>query len=95
MTLKYRNKEAVRSEIGKALSQLIHYLEATKKPYQIQNGLLIIGREPQEPFVDIFNTYLHGIQIKTYKQIIEDCGQTINAFKETVSEDIKESKGEV
>lgn len=81
LTVKYRNKEAVRSEIGKALSQLIHYLESSKKPYQIQNGLMIIGRESEEPFIEIFNEYLHGIKIKTYKQIIDECRAVINNFK--------------
>lgn len=83
LTTKYRNKEAIRSEIGKALSQLIHYLESSKKPYQIQNGLLIIGKNGEEPFIEIFNQYLHGIKIKTYKQLIDECRETINAFKES------------
>ena len=91
---KYRNKEAVRSEIGKALSQLIHYLESSKKPYQIQNGLLIIGRQKEEPFIEVFNEYLHGIQIKTYQQIVDECKTTINAFKKSSTEDKKEGDGE-
>lgn len=87
LTTKYSNKEVIRSEIGRAVSQLIHYLESTKKPYEIQNGLLIIGRNAEEPFIDIFNQYLHGIQIKTYKQIIDDCRKIINNFKDLKIED--------
>jgi len=94
LTTKYRNKEAIRSEIGKALSQLIHYLESTKKPYQIQNGLLIIGRRAEEPFIDIFNQYLHGIQIKTYKQIIDDCQKIIENFKDLEREEEDKNKKE-
>ncbi len=82
LTLNYRNKLAIRSEVGKGLSQLIHYLEDRKKPYKINNGVLIIGREDDNHFVDIFNQYLHGIKIKTYGQLIEDCRSIINNFKE-------------
>ena len=78
---KYRKKPAIRSEIGNALSQLINYLENEKSKFKIQNGLVIIGREPEESFIEVFNQYLHGIQIKTYRQLIDDCRNVINGFK--------------
>ena len=78
---KYRKKPAIRSEIGNALSQLINYLENEKSRFKIQNGLVIIGREPEESFIEVFNQYLHGIQIKTYRQLIDDCRNVINGFK--------------
>lgn len=91
LTTKYRKKEAVRAEIGKALSQLIHYLEATKKPYTLQSGLIIIGKESDKQFIDLFNSYLHGIEIKTYQQLIDRCREIINKFK---SVDTPQTKSE-
>ncbi|KKQ35765.1 MAG: hypothetical protein US50_C0005G0001 [Candidatus Nomurabacteria bacterium GW2011_GWB1_37_5] len=60
---------------------LINYLENEKSKFKIQNGLVIIGREPEESFIEVFNQYLHGIQIKTYRQLIDDCRNVINGFK--------------
>lgn len=80
---KYRGKGAIWAEIGNALSQLIHYIEATSKPRQKAEGILITGRENPSNFISLFNQYLHGIEIKTYRELIEDCKAVISRFKPT------------
>lgn len=86
--LKYRkNKPAIRSEVGKAISQTIHYIENHKKPYHIIEGILIIGREDPTNFIKTFNEYLHGIQIITYSDLIRNCKEIIEVFKEEEKRD--------
>lgn len=91
--INYRKKEAIGSNIGKALSQLIIYLESKDiSKENIKEGLLIIGRMPEGSFLELFNKYLHGIQIKTYKQLIDDCRSVIDSFKMIREEPKKEDK---
>ncbi len=79
--VKYRNREAIGSEVGKAISQLIHYIDSKKEKFSIQEGIVVIGREAEDSFINKFNEYLHGIKIKSYCQLIEDCRNVIEVFK--------------
>ncbi len=84
--IKNRNKDAIGSEVGRALSQLVHYIESKNMKKELIEGIVIIGREKADSFIELFNKYLHGIQIKTYTQLISECRETINAFKEFSTE---------
>ena len=61
------NKPVIVSEVGKAISQTIHYLEMKKSPYRNLRGIVIIGRkgELKKEFLKTFNSYLHGIEVLT------------------------------
>lgn len=83
---KYRGKASIKSEVGSAISQLIHYIEALRRPYRQIEGIVIIGRENPDEFLRIFNQYLHGIRVMSYTQVISDCRTTINAFKSPIEE---------
>lgn len=85
MTDKYRgiDKPVIRAEVGKAVSQTIHYIERTKKGYRQPRGIIIIGRETgmEEDFLDTFNNYLHGIEVLTYDRIYRKTKEVIDVFK--------------
>lgn len=85
ITEKYRGKEkpAILAEVGKAISQTIHYMEINKKAYRSIEGIVIIGRKKEfkDFFLDVFNDYLHGIKIVTFDQLHDDASQYIETFK--------------
>jgi hypothetical protein len=77
------DKPVIVSEVGKAISQTIHYLEMKKSPYRNLRGIVIIGRkgELKDEFLKTFNAYLHGIEVLTYDDIYERAREVINLFK--------------
>ena len=80
--VKHRGRDAIGSSVGRALSQLVNYMESNDlKESDIREGLVIIGRKSEDSFLELFNKYLHGIQIRTYKQLIDDCRAIIESFK--------------
>lgn len=85
VTEKYRGieKPAILAEVGKAISQTIHYLEQKKSPYRRLRGVVIIGRKTgtKEEFLGTFNTYLHGIEVLTYDDIYKKAEDVIDVFK--------------
>jgi hypothetical protein len=99
---KYRGKEkpVILAEVGKALSQAMHYIEDLKRRKRIINGIVIVGRrrEVKDWFIDQFNQYLHGIEVKTYDELYERANDIIEIFKSehasysTVKTDKKEEK---
>jgi hypothetical protein len=75
-------KPVITAEVGKAISQAIHYLDRMKKFNRTATGFVIFGRktDDREGFIDRFNQYLHGVQVITYDEICERARITINAF---------------
>ena len=71
------------AEVGKAISQTIHYLESKKGPYKLLKGIVIIGRkrEIEDKFIETFNSYLHGIEVLTYDDIYDNTRKIIDIFK--------------
>lgn len=71
------------AEVGKALSQITHYLENQKKSGISLHGIVIIGRRKdlKDYFIDQFNQYLHGIEIVTFDELYDKAKNTIDAFK--------------
>jgi hypothetical protein len=90
ITEKYRGTEkpVILAEVGKAISQTIHYIEQKKGSYRQPRGVVIIGRETgtKEEFLDTFNTYLHGIEVLTYDRIYKKAKEVIDAFKSSSQE---------
>jgi ribosomal protein L19 len=85
VTEKYRGieKPAILAEVGKAISQTIHYLEPKKNSYRTLRGLVIIGRKTgiKDEFLQTFNTYLHGIEVLTYDDLYKKAKDVIDVFK--------------
>ncbi|MCH7969356.1 MAG: DUF4263 domain-containing protein [Thaumarchaeota archaeon] len=96
ISTKYRgkNKPVILAEVGKALSQTIHYMETQKKSYQTIDGIVIMGRKKdvKDEFIDIFNNYLHGLKVVTYDDLYENAKKIIAAFKPTTQ---KETEPEI
>jgi len=96
ISTRYRgeNKPVILAEVGKALSQTIHYMETQKKSYQIIEGIVIMGRKKdvKDEFIDVFNNYLHGLKIFTYDDLYENAKKIIDAFKPTTQ---KETEPEI
>jgi len=84
ITTNYRGEEkpAILAEVGKALSQTIHYIENKKQPYRIIEGIVIMGRkkELKDEFINNFNTYLHGIKILTFDDLYRNAKTIVEAF---------------
>lgn len=82
-TYRGKDKPVIVSEVGKAISQAIHYLETKKSPYRSLKGLVIIGRKGdlKDGFTKTFNSYLHGIEVLTYDDIYERAKDVIDIFK--------------
>ncbi len=87
--VKQRKRDAIGAQVGRAISQLIHYMESKKEGNRIQFGLVIVGKEPQD-FIELFNQYLHNIQVKNYQQLIDECKSIIKVFKVPLSDLNKE-----
>lgn len=85
VTENYRGieKPAILAEVGKAISQTINYVELKKCPYKTTRGMVIIGRRTgvKEKFLEIFNSYLHGIEVLTYDDIYQRARDVIDAFR--------------
>jgi hypothetical protein len=85
VTTKYRGEEkpAILAEVGKAISQTIHYIEQKRGPYRTPKGIVIVGRKAgmKEKFLETFNRYLHGIEVLTYDDIYENAKGVIDFFK--------------
>jgi hypothetical protein len=75
-------KPVIRAEVGKAISQAIHYLDRMKKSNRTATGIVIFGRkmDDRDGFIDRFNQYLHGVQVMTYDEICARAEVTIDAF---------------
>lgn len=72
------------SPVVKALSQIIHYIEHTRnKPYMKVEGILVIGKKDDESdeFISTFSSYLHGINIVTYDQLLETASGIVTALQ--------------
>lgn len=82
-TYRGKDKPVIVSEVGKAISQAIHYLESKKSPYRSLKGIVIIGRKGnlKDEFIKTFNFYLHGIEVLTYDDIYERAKDVISIFK--------------
>lgn len=81
----YRSdKPTLRYEVTSAISQTMHYIQSMKKPYRIIEGYVIVGRkqESKDEFIDVFNSFLHGIKIVTYTELYANAKKIIKAFKE-------------
>lgn len=82
---KYRGKEkpVILAEVGKALSQTMHYIEDLKQKKRIIKGIVIVGRrkEVKDWFIDQFNQYLHGIEVRTYDELYDRAKDIIEIFK--------------
>ena len=80
----YRDRDAITSAVGSALSQLIQY---TKEIYEntIENnntffeGLVIIDNDMNN-FLPYFNQFLHNVSVKTYREIHDDARKRLNTF---------------
>jgi hypothetical protein len=85
VTTSYRGieKPVILAEVGKAISQTINYIELKNCPYKTTRGIVIIGRKTglKEKFLDIFNSYLHGIEVLTYDDIYTRAKNVIDVFK--------------
>ena len=83
---KYRGekKPVITSEFGKALSQIIHYIEDKRTRTRVVEGVLIIGRkrDVKDWFIEKFNTYLHGIRVMTYDDVIENATNTLKMLRQ-------------
>lgn len=77
------DKPVIVSEVGKAISQTIHYLEMKKSPYHNLRGIVLIGRKGdlKNEFLKTFNSYLHGIEVLTYDDVYERARDVIDLFK--------------
>lgn len=72
------------SPVVKALSQIIHYIEHNRgKPYTKVEGVLIIGKKDDESdeFISTFSSYLHGIDIITYDQLLDTASGIVTALQ--------------
>lgn len=82
---KYRGKEkpVILAEVGKALPQTMHYIKDLKRKKRIIKGIVIVGRrkEVKDWFIDQFNHYLHGIEVKTYDDLHKRAEEIIETFK--------------
>jgi len=87
--VKQRKRDAIGTQVGRAISQLISYMESKKEGNRIQFGLVIVGKEQQD-FIELFNQYLHNIQVKNYQQLIDECKSIIKVFKVPLSDLNKE-----
>lgn len=78
-----KNKPVISAEVGRALSQLIHYKEKLgAKEYHIVEGVVVIGKKTKETdyFIDVFSSYLHGIDITTFDDLYDKAMNVVNAF---------------
>lgn len=84
VTDRYRgeNKPVILAEVGKAISQTIHYIEELKTKKRTIKGIVIIGRkrEFKDVFIDKFNEYLHGVEVLTYDEIYERAKVIVEVF---------------
>ena len=76
------NKPVILAEVGKAISQTIHYIEELKTKKRIVKGIVIIGRrrEIKDAFIEKFNEYLHGVEVLTYDDIYTRAKVIVDAF---------------
>lgn len=85
VTDKYRGKRkpVILAEVGKALSQAMHYMEELKQKHRTIRGIVIVGRkeEVKDWFIDKFNEYLHGIDVLTYDELYERAKLIVDMFK--------------
>lgn len=78
-----KNKPVIAAEVGKALSQLIHYKEKLgTEEYHIVEGIVVIGKKTKETdyFINVFSSYLHGIEITTFDDLYNKAMNVVNAF---------------
>jgi hypothetical protein len=75
-------KPVIRAEVGKAISQAIHYLDRMRNINRTASGFVIVGRrkDDSDGFIERFNQYLHGVQVMTYDEICDRARSTIDAF---------------
>jgi hypothetical protein len=75
-------KPVIRAEVGKAVSQAIHYIEQKRSPGRTITGLVIFGRKmhDKDEFIEKFNQYLHGVQVITYDEICDRTRIVIDSF---------------
>lgn len=78
-----KEKPVILAEVGKALSQTMHYIDKLKRKKRIIKGIVIVGRkkEVKDWFIDQFNQYLHGIEVKTYDDLHKRAKEIIETFK--------------
>ena len=79
-----KNKPVIAPEVGKALSQLIHYKEKLKKKeYTIVDNFVVIGKKSKESdyFIEVFSKYLHDIEVTSYDALYEKALNVVNAFE--------------
>lgn len=77
-------KPNLRSEVIRALSQAIHYIENTpREPYSTIEGFVIIGirDEQSSKILDALNSRLHGIQVLTYDDLYNNTKMILDSFK--------------
>jgi len=91
ITTAYRGekKPVILAEVGKAISQTIHYLEELKSKNKILEGIVIVGKkkEIKDTFIENFNTYLHGVKVMTYDEIYDRAKNIIDILKQASEKD--------
>lgn len=81
----YRDRNAITATVGNAISQLIQYTKEIYENTTKENtktffeGLIVIGNDMND-FLPYFNRFLHGISVKTYREIYEDARKRLNTF---------------
>ena len=85
------SKPVIMAEFGRALSQTIHYIEDLKGKGRMVEGILIIGRkrDMKDWFVETFNSYLHGVRVLTYDDIIQRAKNTITTLRDLEADSIQ------
>ena len=58
----------ISSEVGKAISQCINYMEEEKGMFE--KGVVILGRTPTKPLKRM-DKYLHNIELLTYDMVYQ------------------------
>jgi len=90
-----KDKAAILSEVGRALSQTMHYIEnLSTDPYTDVEGLVVVGRKINEidEFLTTFNKYLHGIKVVSFDDLYKKQKTILTALKNSnqIQKDQKE-----
>lgn len=79
-----KDKAVILSEVGRALSQTMHYIEnLATDPYTDVEGLVVVGRKINEidEFLTTFNKYLHGIKVVSFDDLYKKQKTILTALK--------------
>lgn len=72
---KYGKHEVISSNVGKAISQCINYMEEEKEIFE--RGIVILGRAPTNA-IKKMDKYLHNIELLTYDMIYQKARRVLD-----------------